>query len=57
MASEKNVVGEGVLSAFKSQCERVRGMDFTAEHIDLYGITASMLDWQWRNVRFHNIGN
>ena len=52
MASVKNV-REGGLLALKSRCERVRGMDFTAKRNDL---TAGMLDWRRRNVRFHNIG-
>ena len=56
MVSEKSVLSEGGLSAFKSRCEMVRGMNFTAKSNDLYGLTAGMLDWRWRNVRFHNIG-
>ena len=56
MANEKNFVRKGGLSAFKSRCEKFRGMDFMAERHDLYGLTAAMLDWHWRNVSFHNIG-
>jgi hypothetical protein len=46
MASEKNIVGDGGLSTFKSRCEKVRGMDFTAERNNLCGLTAGMLDWR-----------
>jgi len=56
MTSERNVIREGGLSAFKSRYKRAGGMDFTAERNDLYGLTAGMSDWRWRNICFHNIG-